>query len=70
MGRINYGSEIINNLKGIISPILIDSTKITGDWEMFGLPMDKAPDLSNLKDEYLPGRATLLQRDFRAEGNG
>ena len=70
MGRINYGSEIVNNLKGIISPILIDSTKITGDWEMFRLPMDKAPDLSNLKDEYLPGRATLYSGIFELKETG
>ncbi len=24
MGRINYGAEIIHNLKGIISPVMID----------------------------------------------
>ena len=70
MGRINYGSEIIHNLKGIISPVRIDSTEVTGNWEMFGLPMDKAPDLSNLKDKYLPGRPTLYSGTFDLKVTG
>ena len=28
MGRINYGAEIIHNLKGIISPVTIDGNEI------------------------------------------
>jgi len=28
MGRINYGAEIIHNLKGIISPVKIDGNEI------------------------------------------
>ncbi|PUZ26191.1 beta-galactosidase [Chitinophaga parva] len=43
MGRINYGAAIIHNTKGIISPVLIDSTEITGNWKMYKLPMDKQP---------------------------
>ena len=51
MGRINYGSEIIQNLKGLMPPVKIDSTEVTGNWDMFGLPLDKAPDLTNMKDK-------------------
>lgn len=43
MGRINYGAEIPNNQKGIISPIYIDSTEIKGNWEMYLFPFDKVP---------------------------
>ncbi len=32
LGRINYGSEIVNNSKGIISPVYIDSLEIKGSW--------------------------------------
>lgn len=46
MGRINYGSEIIHNLKGIISPVKIGDNIIEGEWEMTKLPMDKVPVLS------------------------
>ncbi|WPV01725.1 beta-galactosidase [Mucilaginibacter sp. cycad4] len=45
LGRINYGGEIIHNLKGIISPVKIDDHEITGNWQMYKLPMDKVPAL-------------------------
>ncbi|WP_091162845.1 beta-galactosidase [Mucilaginibacter sp. P25] len=45
LGRINYGGEIIHNLKGIISPVKDDDHEITGNWQMYELPMDKAPAL-------------------------
>ena len=55
MGRINYGSEIVNNKKGIISSIKIDNMEIDGNWEMYKLPMDEVPDLDTFspKDVYL-----------------
>jgi beta-galactosidase len=43
MGRINYGAEIVHNKKGIISPVFINEFEISGDWEMYGMPMDQAP---------------------------
>lgn len=43
MGRINYGSEIVHNNKGIISPVTIDGNEINGGWKMYGLPMNEAP---------------------------
>jgi len=70
MGRINYGSEIIHNLKGLLPPVRIDSTEVTGNWEMFRLPMDKAPDLSDMKDNYLPGRPTLYSGSFDLTSTG
>jgi beta-galactosidase len=45
LGRINYGGEIIHNLKGIISPVKVDDHEITGNWQMYKLPMDKVPAL-------------------------
>lgn len=49
MGRINYGSEIIHNTKGIISPVTIAGEKITGEWNMYRLPMNEVPDINKLK---------------------
>lgn len=46
MGRINYGSEIVYNTKGIISPVCIAGNEIAGGWEMYKLPMDRMPVLS------------------------
>lgn len=44
MGRINYGPEIVRNNKGIISPVKINDMLIEGDWEMYRMPMDAAPE--------------------------
>jgi beta-galactosidase len=48
MGRINYGSEIIHNTKGIISPVKINDMEIEGGWQMIQIPMDKAPDFGKM----------------------
>ncbi|HEX7846766.1 MAG TPA: beta-galactosidase [Chitinophagaceae bacterium] len=49
MGRINYGTQIIHNQKGIISAVYIGDQPITGGWEMQGLPFENEPGLSALK---------------------
>lgn len=46
MGRINYGAEMIHNLKGILGSIKIGEQEITGNWEMRKLPMSEMPDIS------------------------
>ncbi|WP_455672191.1 beta-galactosidase [Phocaeicola sp.] len=48
MGRINYGSEIVHNTKGIISPVTIAGKEITGGWNMYKLPMNKVPEFAKL----------------------
>lgn len=55
MGRINYGAEIVHNLKGIISPVKINGTEISGDWQMFPLPFDEFP-----KHDYSSGKINNL----------
>lgn len=45
MGRINYGTEIVRNNKGIVSPVTLAGNELVGYWEMYRLPMDKMPDL-------------------------
>lgn len=58
MGRINYGSEIVHNTKGIISPVTIAGKEISGGWNMYRLPMSEAPDLQALKKNvYATGSA-------------
>lgn len=49
MGRINYGSEIVHNTKGIISPVVINGMEIEGDWQMYQIPMDETPDFSKMQ---------------------
>ena len=46
MGRINYGSEIVHNTKGIISPVTIGGKEITGGWNMYPLPMNEVPEFA------------------------
>jgi beta-galactosidase len=46
MGRINYGAEIPNNLKGIVSPVKINDFEITGNWEMYKVPMETVPQIA------------------------
>ena len=48
MGRINYGSLITENNKGIISPVTIAGKNITGGWHMYKLPMDQMPDCTKM----------------------
>lgn len=48
MGRINYGAEIVHNTKGIISAVTINDIEITGNWEMYQLPMSNSPELAKL----------------------
>lgn len=48
MGRINYGSQITDNNKGIISPITIAGKEISGEWNMYKLPMSVVPDLHKM----------------------
>lgn len=43
MGRINYGANIVFNTKGIISPVVINGEEITGNWQMYKLPMEQPP---------------------------
>lgn len=47
MGRINYGAEIVHNTKGIISPVIINGFEIDGNWEIYKLPMNECPDMTN-----------------------
>ena len=42
-GRINYGSEITHNNKGIIEPVTIAGKPITGDWTNYSLPLATTP---------------------------
>jgi beta-galactosidase len=69
LGRINYGSEIIHNLKGIISPVKIDDHEITGNWQMYKLPMDKVPVLAPGNNNTV-GSPTLYQGTFNVNNIG
>jgi beta-galactosidase len=64
MGRINYGSEIINNLKGIISPVIINGIEITGNWQMYKFQLDTKPELKAYANKNTKGRPVFYQGNF------
>jgi beta-galactosidase len=70
MGRINYGSEIIHNLKGIISPVVINGSEISGNWQMYKFPLDVKPDLKTFPDTNIKGRPTFYSGNFNLKQTG
>ena len=70
MGRINYGSQINANNKGIISPVVINGETITGDWEMYKMPMASVPNLAKYKNNAKTNRPTVYQGTFNLSKTG
>ncbi|MBO9675291.1 MAG: beta-galactosidase [Sphingobacteriaceae bacterium] len=70
MGRINYGAKIINSTKGIISPVIINGQTITGNWNMYKLPMDVVPSLASAKNTATAGRPALYEGSFSLTKTG
>jgi beta-galactosidase len=70
MGRINYGAEIIHNLKGIISPVLIDGNQITGNWKMYKIPMEHQPDLQHNANGYTKNQPVIYNGTFSLSKTG
>lgn len=70
MGRINYGAEIVHNKKGIISPVLINDTEVTGNWEMIGWPFSTMPVITGHLHPAQQGRPALYSGSFEITGIG
>lgn len=70
MGRINYGSQITQNIKGIISPVVIDGHEITGNWQMFKLPMAQTPAVAPGSFKAIPENPALYQAKFTLKETG
>jgi beta-galactosidase len=70
MGRINYGAEIVHNKKGIISPVTINNTKITGEWEMYPIPMSTPPDPAASTVSTTPGNPAFYFARFDLDQTG
>jgi beta-galactosidase len=70
MGRINYGSEIVNNLKGIISPIKIDGNEVTGSWEMFPLTFDTFPQHDYKVKNIAVNTPVIQEAEFNLQETG
>lgn len=70
MGRINYGAQITENLKGIISPVILNKKELTGQWEMYGLPMDQAPSQTDMNETVIKSRPILYSGKFDLNKSG
>lgn len=67
-GRINYGARISDNLKGLTKPIVIAGNEINDSWSMYGLPMDKMPEVSG--NAYTEGQPVLYAGTFNLDKVG
>ena len=65
LGRINYGAQITDNLKGITSKVSINGFDIEGNWEMYKLPMSEMPDLKNYTASYTAGQPVIYEGEFK-----
>ena len=70
-GRINYGAQINQNTKGIISPVKINNFEISGSWTMTKLPFNndiaktiKATSVAQSNISSLKNLPTLYQGEF------
>ena len=70
MGRINYGAEITHNKKGIISPVFINEFEITGNWEMYKIPLETVPDTADFANQNKPGLPAFYSGEFEPEQTG
>jgi len=70
MGRINYGSQITQNLKGIISPVIIADHEITGNWKMYKLPMSAVPLIETGKIDSVIGHPAIYHAQFNLSETG
>ena len=65
LGRINYGAELIHNKKGIISPVSLNGSEVTGHWEMFKMPLNIAPKVAN--EQVETGRPAFYKTTFKVD---
>ncbi|KXH82856.1 glycoside hydrolase family 35 protein [Chryseobacterium kwangjuense] len=70
MGRINYGAEIVHNLKGIISPVILNGHEIKGSWEMFTLPFDVMPKIDADSKSILTKTPVIKEAQFNLDETG
>lgn len=64
VGRVNYGSELLNNRKGITKEVLLDGTQLTG-WTITPLPLYKQKfDKLNFSSDNLKGQPAFHRGTF------
>ncbi|MNS48330.1 Beta-galactosidase precursor [compost metagenome] len=70
MGRINYGAKITENNKGIISPVVINGTEISGNWKMYKMPLEKQEEVASIKAKEVKSQPVVLKGTFNLTETG
>lgn len=70
MGRINYGAEIVHNLKGIISPVKINGTEVSGNWEMLPMPFETFPKHTFKQKDIAVHSPVIQEAEFTLDETG
>ncbi len=70
MGRINYGAEIPNNKKGIISAVTLNGMELRGNWNMYRIPFDSVPELSKKQNVSTAGKPAFYSGTFGLKTTG
>lgn len=70
LGRINYGARIVENHKGITKPITIGGSRISGNWNMYGLPLSQMPAVDALPEGYKTGCPVYYRAKFTLDKVG
>lgn len=70
LGRINYGARIVENHKGITQPITIGGSRISGNWNMYGLPLSQMPAVDALPEGYKTGCPVYYRAKFTLDKVG
>ena len=70
LGRINYGARIVENHKGITQPITIGGSRISGNWNMYGLPLSQMPAVDALPEGYKKGCPVYYRAKFTLDKVG
>ena len=70
LGRINYGARIVESHKGITQPITIGGSRISGNWNMYGLPLSQMPAVDALPEGYKTGCPVYYRAKFTLDKVG
>lgn len=70
LGRINYGAKIVENTKGIISPVYINDHEIISNWKMYRIPLDKSPEFAPTSQKNTKGMPTFYKATFKLKKTG
>ena len=70
LGRINYGARIVENHKGITQPITIGGSRISGNWNMYGLPLSQMPAVDARPEGYKTGCPVYYRAKFTLDKVG